>query len=92
MKTPEGEDWELGHGSFGRVVAGLRGGVQPVAVGALAAIPTALSHVSWCLDERGVCSLLTGSMHLAATPASAGRQAPGRTKRSYCVCKLGDTL
>lgn len=28
MKRPDGSDWELGSGAFGRVVKGLRGGVQ----------------------------------------------------------------
>lgn len=28
IKRPDGSDWELGSGAFGRVVLGLRGGVQ----------------------------------------------------------------
>ena len=28
IKKPDGSDWELGSGAFGRVVKGLRGGVQ----------------------------------------------------------------
>lgn len=28
IKRPDGSDWELGHGAFGRVVKGLRAGVQ----------------------------------------------------------------
>eukprot|EP00887_Chlorella_sp_A99_P003887 scaffold11.g3887.t1 len=32
MKRPDGSDWELGSGGFGRVYKALRNGVQPVAV------------------------------------------------------------
>ena len=32
MKRPDGSDWELGSGGFGKVYKALRNGVQPVAV------------------------------------------------------------
>jgi hypothetical protein len=32
MKRPDGSDWELGSGGFGKVFKALRNGVQPVAV------------------------------------------------------------
>ena len=41
MKRPDGSEWELGSGGFGKVYKALRNGVQPVAVKVLS--------VSWCL-------------------------------------------
>ena len=32
MKRSDGSDWELGSGNFGKVLKGMRGGVQPVAI------------------------------------------------------------
>ena len=32
MKRSDGTDWELGSGNFGKVLKGMRGGVQPVAI------------------------------------------------------------
>ncbi len=32
MKRPDGSEWELGSGGFGKVYKALRNGVQPVAV------------------------------------------------------------
>ena len=32
MKRPDGTDWELGTGNFGKVLRGIRDDVQPVAV------------------------------------------------------------
>ncbi len=32
MKRKNGEDWELGSGNFGKVMRGIRGDVQPVAI------------------------------------------------------------
>ncbi len=32
MKRSDGSDWELGAGNFGKVLKGMRGGVQPVAI------------------------------------------------------------
>lgn len=32
VKRKNGEDWELGAGNFGKVLRGLRGDVQPVAI------------------------------------------------------------
>lgn len=32
VKRKNGEDWELGSGNFGKVMRGIRGDVQPVAI------------------------------------------------------------
>ena len=32
MKRSDGTDWELGAGNFGKVMRGVRGDVQPVAI------------------------------------------------------------
>jgi len=79
MKRPDGSDWELGSGGFGKVFKALRNGVQPVAVKVLL-----VSHLIRCVtnESQPVDGATSEASNAGARESSQGPV--GWLERSRC--------